>query len=128
MRQTYPYRIKNTHLFLQDEVAHLDDLTELEDPQLFTLEPLPSRSYEKDNDTWFDLTIEMNLDLEIIQRNGYTILDLLSDVGGILEISSIVITYFLAFWNYNYFENFLVTRLFKLEKENLDEEKNKHLN
>ena len=128
MRQTYPYRIKNTHLFLQDEVAHLDDLTELEDPQLFTLEPLPSRSYEKDNDTWFDLTIEMNLDLEIIQRNGYTILDLLSDVGGILEISSIVITYFLAFWNYNYFENFLVTRLFKLEKENLDEEKKKQLN
>ena len=81
---------------------------------------MPSRSYEKDADTWFDLTIEMNLNLELIQRNGYTVLDLLSDVGGILEISTIVITYFLAFWNYNYFENYLVTRLYKIEKEGLD--------
>ena len=97
-------------------------MTELEDITLFTLEPLPARSYEKDFDTWFDLTIEMNLNLELIQRNGYTVLDLLSDVGGILEISTIVITYFLAFWNYNHLENFLVTRLYKLEKENLDEE------
>ena len=70
----------------------------------------------------------MNLNLELIQRNGYTVLDLLSDVGGILEISSIVITYFLAFWNYNYFENYLVTRLYKLEKEGLDEEAKKNLN
>ena len=70
----------------------------------------------------------MNLNLELIQRNGYTVLDLLSDVGGILEISSIVITYFLAFWNYNYFENYLVTRLYKLEKEGLDEESKKNLN
>lgn len=114
VRQTYPYRIAQTHLFLQDEIIHLDDITELEDPQLFTLEPLPSRSYEKDLDTWFDLTIEMNMNLELIQRNGYTVLDLLSDIGGILEIMTIVISYFLAFWNYNYFENFLVTRLFKL--------------
>ena len=114
VRQTYPYRIANTHLFLQDEIINLDDFTELEDPQLFTLEPLPSRSYEKDLDTWFDLTIEMNMNLELIQRNGYTVLDLLSDIGGILEIMTIFITYFLAFWNYNYFENFLVTRLFKL--------------
>lgn len=92
------------------------------------LEPLPSRSYEKDDDTWFDLTIEMNLNLELIQRNGYTILDLLSDVGGILEIFSIIIGYFLAFWNYHYFENFLVTRLYKLEREDLNEADKKSLN
>ena len=92
-------------------------MTELEDPQLFTLEPLPSRSYEKDLDTWFDLTIEMNMDQNLIQRMGYTVLDLLSDIGGILEIMTILITYFLAFWNYNYFENFMVSRLFKLHRE-----------
>ena len=89
---------------------------------MFTLEPLPSRSYEKDTDTWFDLTIEMNMNLELIQRNGYTVLDLLSDIGGILEIMTICITYFLAFWNYNYFENFMVTRLFKLQREDIDPE------
>ena len=84
--------------------------------------PLPSRSYEKDYDTWFDLTIEMNMNLTLIQRNGYTVLDLMSDVGGILGILSTGITYFLAFWNYNYFENYLITRLFKLERKDLDEE------
>ena len=32
VRQTYPYKISNSHIFLQDEIAHLDELTELEDP------------------------------------------------------------------------------------------------
>ena len=76
--------------------------------------PLSVRSYEKDSDTQFDLTIEMNMNLKMVARDGYTILDFLSDIGGILGLLISGITYILVFWNYNYFENFLVTRLFKL--------------
>ena len=34
----------------------------------------------------FGVTFEMSLDLLIVSRNGYTMLDILSDVGGIESI------------------------------------------
>ena len=30
------------------------------------------------------------------------------------------IAFVLAFWNYNYFDNFMVTRLYKLKRPNVD--------
>ena len=81
---------------------------------MFTLTPMTVRSYEQDKDTQFDMTIEMNMNLKMIQRNSYSILDLLSDIGGMLGMLISGINFLLIFWNYNYFENYLVTRLFKL--------------
>ena len=46
MQVTMPYKISQTHLYLQDEVINLDDLTELENGTIFTLEESPIRSYE----------------------------------------------------------------------------------
>lgn len=60
----------------------MNDLTELEDARLFKLEPLPLRTYEKDKIAWMDVTIEMNLDLRVVARDGYKIVDFLSDIGG----------------------------------------------
>ena len=56
----------------------------------------------------------MNMNLKMVARDGYTILDFLSDIGGILGLLVSGMTYALVLWNYNYFENFMVTRLFKL--------------
>ena len=56
----------------------------------------------------------MNMNLKMVARDGYTILDFLSDIGGILGLLVSGITYILVLWNYNHFENFMVTRLFKL--------------
>ena len=49
----------------------------------------------------------------MIERNGYTLLDLLSDVGGLqgILISGISLTLSLA--NYNHLDNFLVFKLFR---------------
>ena len=71
-------------------------------------------SYEKDEIVVTDVTIEMNMNLKMVARDGYTILDFLSDIGGILGLLVSGITYILVLWNYNHFENFMVTRLFKL--------------
>ena len=51
----------------------------------------------------------MNMDLNIIQRSGYTVLDILSDVGGLQGILISGISLFLGAWNYNNLENYLAS-------------------
>ena len=55
----------------------------------------------------------MNLDVNLIERSGYTVLDVLSDVGGLLSILISGISFILNIFNYNYLENYLVHKLFK---------------
>ena len=40
-------------------------------------------SYEYDKDVQLNIAVEMNLNVAEISRSGYTILDLVSDIGGI---------------------------------------------
>ena len=41
-----------------------------EDTSIFKPEQLPTRPYEKDYNVQMDITIEMNLDLETLERHG----------------------------------------------------------
>ena len=60
----------------------LDDLTELENDTLFEFEKLPTRpNFEKNSP--LAISVEMNLDINAITRQTYTVLDYLSDIGGI---------------------------------------------
>ena len=58
---------------MQDEFEDLDSLTELEDSRVFSFNQMPVKSYEKGTDVQVDITIEMDLDLRVISRSGYTI-------------------------------------------------------
>ena len=78
-----PHQLSQTQLYLQDAVINLDDLTELADASIFKLDQLPSSSYEKDYSAQFDFTVQINPSQIVISRDGYTFLDLLSDIGGI---------------------------------------------
>ena len=82
-QQTFPMQVSTTELFLQDQNIDLDDLTEFSSLEIFTLKDMIPRSYEKDYYTQVDITVEMNLDQEVIARESYNILDLFSDIGGI---------------------------------------------
>ena len=82
MRTTIPFKISQARLFLQDLIINLDDFTMLENETIFSLEQLPLISFEKNSWTQVDITIEMNMDEMVIARDGYTILDYLSDIGG----------------------------------------------
>ena len=55
----------------------------------------------------------MNLNMNLIERSGYTVLDVLSDVGGLQGILISGISLILSITNYNYLENYLVYKLFK---------------
>ena len=61
MREQIPFRISKTDLMLQDESIDLDSITEIEDDTLFTIDPIPKRSFEKEEHVQTDITIEMNL-------------------------------------------------------------------
>ena len=61
-----------------------------------------------------DVTIEMNLDIIDMKRQGYDLLQLLSDIGGIQAILMSGFAFFVSIWNYNFFENYMVSRLYKL--------------
>lgn len=58
----------------------------------------------------------MDLSKRIIARAGYTVLDWVSDIGGIQGMLISGVALFMGFWNHNMLENHLVSRLFKVER------------
>ena len=105
---------------MQDKLLNFNDLTALKDFSLFKFDQKEVISYEKDQVTQNDITIEMNLNQHLVTRSGYTALDLVSDVGGIQGIALSSMALFLVFWNYNQFDNYLVTRLYKIDSSETD--------
>ena len=122
MQQLFRLKVSTTQLFLQDEILNLDDLTEFDDASVFKLENLPILSYEKDYFTQMDITIEMNLNQKVIARQGYTVLDFISDLGGMQGMLISFIGWFIAIWNYNMFDNHMVSRLFKVKKRDPEDQ------
>ena len=91
---------------------------------LFTLHEMKSKPYEHSDLTWIQLTIEMDLNRMEYHRSRYTVLDLLAQFGGFIGIFGRLFGYFMAAWNFNALEKFLVTRLFQMSGDD-DEEPRK---
>ena len=53
------------------------------------------------------------MDQTLIERSGYTVLDLLSDVGGLQGILIYAIALLLSILNHNHLENYMATKLFR---------------
>ena len=58
----------------------------------------------------------MNLNQLSINRQIYSSLELISDIGGIQAILLSLFGFILSVFNYNNFDTFLASRLFKLKK------------
>ena len=58
----------------------------------------------------------MNRDQKVIARSGYTFLDYLSDIGGMQGMIISGVGYIIAIWNFNMFDNHMVTRLYKMKR------------
>ena len=57
----------------------------------------------------------MHLDVNVYKRQGYNILDWFSDIGGIQSLLYSALAFFFSVWNYNMFDNYMVSHLYKLE-------------
>ena len=75
------------------------------------MQPLP---YEEPTNVWQAVTFEMDLSVLQIERQVYTVFDMLSDVGGLTGIVAILFQLVTSLWNFNSFDNFMVSRLFKI--------------
>ena len=64
-----------------------------------------------------DITIEYNLDQFVVWRQGYKVMDFLSDVGGVQSILMSLIGLFIGIVNYNMLDNFLIKRLYRISTE-----------
>ena len=112
-----PFKVSQSELFLQDfMVIEFDNATLRQEQGLFKLNQLPNLPYEQDDNTWISVTLEMDLSLTQYQRNVYTLFDWLSDIGGLSGMLFSLFALFMAAWNYNQFDNYMVHRLFKMKK------------
>ena len=117
IQQTIPFKISSTRVLLQDHTfINLDDLTELEDASIFKVELKPVQPFEKEKYVQQDITVERNLDQQLIARNGYTIFDYFSDIGGMQGSILSFVAAFLGFWNYNMLDDYMIMKLFRLQQ------------
>ena len=63
-----------------------------------------------------DITFELDLGQTIIARQGYNLFDFFSDIGGMQGLLFSGFAAFMGFWNYGMFDNYMSTRLYKLEQ------------
>ena len=62
----------------------------------------------------------------MLERNTYTFFDFSSDIGGYISINAITFAYLSKIWNFNQFDNFMVSRLFKIRKPEDEIEEDVH--
>ena len=69
--------------------------------------------YEWNDNTWLQITFEMDLNREEYERSRYTFFDMLSDVGGLSGMFTSIFSVFMIVWNFNQLDDYMVSRLFK---------------
>ena len=62
------------------------------------------------------VSFEMNMDLNSLGRDGYNIIDMFSDIGGIQSIIFTTFSLVLSVLNHNYFDSYMAQKLYKLER------------
>ena len=76
--------IEVTYLDLQDNLMQFGDVTE-DNRNITTIRDYQSRSYGSDDDIQVSIIYERDLDFHRVDREVYSILDWLGDVGGLYE-------------------------------------------
>ena len=53
----------------------------------------------------------------MVARDGYTFLDYLSDIGGMQGMLISLVLFIMTIFNHNYFDNWMVTRLYRMQNK-----------
>ena len=104
-----------SQLFSQDLPINMDKMTEFNDDAIFRLERIPQIPAEANDYVQMEISIELNLDLATINRSYYSLLDCLSDIGGLMSVILSTIAFLLIILNHQYLENYMVVSLFEID-------------
>ena len=107
---------------LQDRIWQWGSLTAEFQNDLFKIDQIGIRPYEFPNSVHMSVTYEFDLNLEVIDRQVYSILDWLGDIGGLGEASFFLGTIFLGIFHYGKFEVMLIRELFRAGSQKDDNE------
>ena len=93
-------------------------MTEIEGT-IFGIKPLTLRPYEFDDDIHMIVSFEFDLNKMKIDREVYNLFDWLGDIGGLEAALILILGYVNSFVNYEAFEDFLVSKLFRPSKRHV---------
>ena len=100
---------------MQDLLVNLDDITKLENSNVLSLSALTKRpiDYALPGEV-AQLSFRMSLDQTVVTRNGYTVLDVLSDMGGFQRVLYSFFSLIAYILNMSNFDSYLASKLYKL--------------
>ena len=76
----------------------------------------PKRPYEFSNNVHISVTFEVDLDLQVIDRQVYNILDWIGDVGGLGEGCFFISYTILGIIHFGALDNMIISELFRIDK------------
>ena len=113
----HTYAVQLTTAKLQDhKEINMNEWTEIKKKDIFHLQERSVYPVDVD-DRYLTIAIEMNLDNLTYSRSRYNFLDVLANFGGFMGIWRWIFTTFMAAWNTNALDNFMVSKLYKAEKK-----------
>ena len=84
--------------------------------RVFKIAETIKRPYEFTNNVHISVTIEVDLDLHVIERQVYNILDWIGDVGGLGEGCFFISYTILGIIHFGALDNMIISELFHIDK------------
>ena len=112
IREEAVWKVQLTELNLQDQVWQFSEMTE-DEFMIFSNKFSSVRPYEFQDKVHMQITFEFDLTLYRVDRDVYSILDWIGDVGGLNEGICVGLSVVLAFCQFNKFDHALIENLFQ---------------
>ena len=111
-----------TEISLQDRLVQYGELTEIAEDQIFRKKEEGVKVVKRERDLLVEIYFELDYDKTVIERQIYTVLDFLSDIGGIQSIFMIIFSVVLFTVNYKRPEAFIASKLYKIKRTDDNQE------
>ena len=115
MRSEIVYKLQVTHLELQDEILQWGQWTQKESSNIFKITETSTRPYEFPDNIHMSVTLELETDLIHVDRQVYSLLDWLGDVGGLGDALFWMGKVFIIFYHFRQFDFWLLDKLYKVK-------------
>lgn len=126
VREEIVHTIKITELNLQDILWQWSSWTREDHLDVFSIKETKKRPYEFRDNIHIQLTFELSLDMTVIDRQVYSLLDWLGDIGGLGEALFFLGGGLLLILKYGQLDQMLVNALYQVKAKPDDTQKVDH--